>query len=955
MTFELHVTNVGPRATTQAHIALLDLFHRYTQRAYNEQYDPFEHQAEVFCLIGEQDKSVMLVAGTAAGKTLAVGVPLFHKLATGHIRRVLLMYPTIALMNDQRRVMDALAKLTNLEVGHIQGGMRRSALIAALNKPVIVATPDAIYWFFRKNVKYAGLLIYGLSLVDEFVLDEAHLFDGLTLRNVLHLKGRIMALANALGRAPRWHILTATPTQTLRTLASEVVEVSGKSKCGDVVVTFLPPVEAKQRSAKLVQAANEALASGACKVLLVLNSAAGAHRLFEDMRRGQPFLPIDLQLRFGVVSWGKLRRWMIEDRIADETISVVADWIEREGPFYLCDLHAGDQMEIPTEALMSGLSQFLQQIGRRIKDAAYASGRDMSGSDSTSDIDKRLRGQSKAIQSLWQVVRADLPSDASPSAVKQAINTQITAISDSLAQVWSDETLMVTAPDFSELAASLTARRLPSALVGAVSRYLQYSIELDEEASRNIRKTQAALDKRPVPLRWLGERWLIEDDDQRRDLRQRLESTLISGRLEIETRHIATWGESGVPAVIYTGQMSRRDREGLIEAFDKMERAVLVSTPAVEVGVDFKADVLVTEECDGNGFLQRFGRVGRTGEGKARVIMLIQEGETWARLQQRGQPRMSREAFSRMVIDPDAPTDPNHSLFPDRTYATGSVYLDATHWLVNQQMGRIGQRLNEAMFPDPAVADLARQMEEADVPFAYGLRGTLPGVSLLGGGGGSPFYVLSKVHDSDLSPSRSPFEVAEAQMGYTRFLYAPRRWDVKVDWGRTVAASRAMFYWLDGRWRLATGYGVAETFIQSFALVPRFRNNLAMMHQKLTNVQNPNIQTILCLGDTLDLHTTPQAGLILGQGDVFLQRVERESGVSALIEDCLGNPLVLSNQVWLYIQGDADKAWKTLQTASLEDLSEVHYPQRDEPQVVLLDEVAGGCFYVYERLVCHAD
>lgn len=955
MTLELHVTNTEPRTIAQAHTALLDLFHRYTLKAYNEQYDPFEHQAEVFRLVGEQDKSVMLVAGTAAGKTLAVGVPLFHKLATGRIKRVLLMYPTIALMNDQRRVMDALAELTNLQVGHIQGGMRRSALIAALNKPVIVATPDAIYWFFRKNVKYAGLLIYGLSLVDEFVLDEAHLFDGLTLRNVLHLKGRIMALADALGRTPRWHILTATPTQALCTLASEAVEKSGKSKCGDVMVAFLPPVEPKQRSTRLVQAVDEALASGDRKILLVLNSAAGAHRLFEDVRQNQPSLSMDLQLRFGTASWGELRRWMIKDEVANETISVVTDWIEREGPFYLRDLHAGDQVEISTEALMLGLSRFLQQTGRRIKDAAYASGRETSECDFVRSVDKHLRGQSKATQALWRIVRTDLSDDADPSTIKQAINTQITTMSDSLIQAWTDEILVVTAPDFPGLAASLTAGGLPPVLVSAVSRYLQYSIKLDEEATQNIRKSQAALDKRSVSLRWLGERWLIEDSNQRQDLRPRLESALQDGRLKIETRHIGTWGGSGVPAVIYTGQMSRRDREGLIETFDKMERAVLVSTPAVEVGVDFKADVLVTEECDGNGFLQRFGRVGRTGEGKARVIVLIREGETWTRLQQRRQPRMSREAFSRMVIDPDAPTDPNRSLFPDRTYAAGSVYLDATHWLINRQIGRIGQRLNEAMFPDPAVASLARQMEDADVPFAYGLRGTLPGVSLLGGGGGSPFYVLSKVHDSDLAPSRSPFEVAEAQMGYTRFLYAPKRWNIRVDWGRTMTASQEMFYWLDGRWQMATGCGVAETFIQSFALVPRFRNNLAMMRQKLANVQNPNIQAILRLGDALKLHATPQADLLLGQGDVFLQRVERESGVSMPIWDRLSNPLVLPNQVWLYIQGGADKVWKMLQTAGLDDLSEVHYPRRDEPQVVLLDEVAGGCFYVYERLVRHAD
>ena len=63
------------------------------------------------------------------------------------------MYPTIALMEDQRRVMDSLAQITGLEIGQLQGGFSRSELMAVLNKPVILATPDEVYWFFRKNVK----------------------------------------------------------------------------------------------------------------------------------------------------------------------------------------------------------------------------------------------------------------------------------------------------------------------------------------------------------------------------------------------------------------------------------------------------------------------------------------------------------------------------------------------------------------------------------------------------------------------------------------------------------------------------------------------------------------------------------------------------------------------------------------------------------------------------------
>ena len=58
------------------------------------------------------------------------------------------------------------------------------------------------------------------------------------------------------------------------------------------------------------------------------------------------------------------------------------------------------------------------------------------------------------------------------------------------------------------------------------------------------------------------EKWLIEDATQCQALARRIDVALRNGDLEVESRHIATWGESGVPAVIYTGKMSRRDREG---------------------------------------------------------------------------------------------------------------------------------------------------------------------------------------------------------------------------------------------------------------------------------------------------------------------------------------------------------------------------------------------------------
>lgn len=136
--------------------------------AESQSAEPFPHQVQAFDRILSNDE-LLLVAGTASGKTLAIGAPLFYKLEQGEIRKVLLMYPTIALLEDQQRVMRVLAEATGFdeEVGQLQGGMSRSALIYKLNKRILLATPDQIYWFFRKNVKYNALLAYGLGRTPE--------------------------------------------------------------------------------------------------------------------------------------------------------------------------------------------------------------------------------------------------------------------------------------------------------------------------------------------------------------------------------------------------------------------------------------------------------------------------------------------------------------------------------------------------------------------------------------------------------------------------------------------------------------------------------------------------------------------------------------------------------------------------------------------------------------------
>lgn len=971
MPISMVVTNKQPEISEDVPRPLLDLFQDYTSSRDGQRHYPFKHQAETFRLVGLENKESFLVAGTASGKTLAITIPLFWKLKKGLIKKVLLMYPTVALLEDQRKVMDTLAEITGLEVGQLQGGMSRTKLIEALNKPVILATPDEVYWFFRKNVKYNSLLIYGLALVDEFVLDEGHLFNGLTLRNLTHLKRRIQLLGEKIGKRSRWHILTATPTEELRGLMTEGEEVQGQSKCGDVEVTFLEPASSySERQDKLARAAESSLEEGANKVLLVFNSADLAHRVFEGIR-GKPNaeIPAEMKLRFGRVRWGQFETWLDKEKIEPEIVEEIEQWLKREEPFYLKDLAEGAKANVPADELASKFAKLLESQVWIIKRLAYSADREKNPNLFAS-IDARLSGRSKLARLICASLKNSMKGAADLESLIGRIDQWVSDVQSRLERIWSEDSLEVTAPAFKEISLGLIEAGLQPELANKFTDYLKYSVELPKEAAEGLRMSPSELSKRYLAFSWFG--WLIKDKAKRDDLTGRVLKSLEDGRLNADTKNIASWKDTKIPVIIYTGKMSKNERRGLLEAFGNLSKAVLISTPAVEVGVDFAADTLITEQCDGNGFLQRFGRVGRRVGIKGRVIALIKDGETYVNLYNRYKDRsedlkMTREEFSALIASSEG------GLFPSKTYIEGSDFLDATHWLVNAQIGEIGRWLNQSMFSDGAAAELAQKIQKSGLPFAYGLRATMPGVSLQGGsGGGDPFYILRKIYNDQLMASDSPFDMAQADMWHMELLWKKSQWNIVVDAAATLEASQALFWWQDGRWHIQTGYGIAADYVRLFQ--PEIERNLKGLEPSLKKdpggvlaklkpyASNSKVRPILRSWEALPIFFSPHARFVLGMGDVYLQRQDLE-GIVEPVEDRLGSPLVLQNQTWLILSGhNREQTERLLSATAALDLEELIYDVQtlvvQGSRIigpVILEKSGGACFDIYRRLVEHAD
>ena len=948
---------------------LLDLFQEYTRQTQHGQIYPlFEHQAEVFRLI-EANEEVFLVAGTAAGKTLAISVPLFQKLAAGHMRRVLLLYPTIALMEDQRRVLDGLAGITGLEIGLIQGGMSRSELIEALGKPVLLATPDAIYWFFHKNVKYSSLLIYGLMLVDAVVLDEAHLFNGLMLQNLSHLKERMHLLGERVGNRTRWHILTATPTPELRVL-TQGREVRGQSKCSDVTVTFCEPVQhPAEYPRQIAGAVNTALAQGAEHVLVVLNAADMAHRIFEWIRvTGRHVeLPVDLLLKFGWVRWGELEQWLQHEAAPAETITEIRDALAREHPPHLKDLAKGVRTQLSAETFMRCLTEQMEQYKAMTRRLITAATHDEQFAF-LAVVDAQLVSARGDLRLLWRAFARRAPAGLDPQALLRFLDTWTQDLLSAVERACGADQFVVTAPAFPEMQAILQRAGFGSALAGSMTRALSSRIALPEQDAAYLATTARVLAKRLVSFSWLPR--VIGDHSRAESLFVRLETALSANQLPVEARHIATWSGTQLPVIIYTGKMTKTERDGLIDAFARLPAAILISTPAVEVGVDFAADTLITEECDGNAFLQRFGRVGRRTGIVGTVIVFLKRQGTYVLLAR--EPRqMSRLAFSDLIAHPLT------GCFPRRSYTERSRFVEVVHYLTNAHLGEIGGWLNQRMF-GAEVAELARTFGGAGLSFSYGLRSTLPGISLSGGAGGAdPFYILRKVENKDLLPSDSPFEMARSEMPYLEFLWAdPASLTIAVDTQATLEASQALLWWQDQRWHIRVAPGIARDYVTLFNATPArgsrtYRKILEAVAPDITQDVEaflrtlqpqghaaPIAQLLLRVGEALPLFFAPHSRLILGQGSVHLRRLAPD-GHTDFVEDEQGNQLPIPEQCWLLLLDySKEEARKLLAAVDCLDLEEVIYPWHSYDLVTnrglfLLDRAAGACFTVYQRLVAH--
>jgi len=211
----------------------------------------YTHQAEAIeaALNGE---NVVVVTGTASGKTLCYNLPVVQALLADPEARALYLFPTKALAQDQAAALTgllrALEAVDQVPVRTYDGDTPQAERRAIRDQArILITNPDMLH---------TGVLPHHPRWADLFdhlrwiVVDELHVYRGIFGSNVANLFRRLRRLCRFYGADPRV-ILTSATIANPKELAERLIEapvrlvspdLDGSPRAEKHIVIFNPPV-----------------------------------------------------------------------------------------------------------------------------------------------------------------------------------------------------------------------------------------------------------------------------------------------------------------------------------------------------------------------------------------------------------------------------------------------------------------------------------------------------------------------------------------------------------------------------------------------------------------------------------------------------------------------------------------------------------------------------------------
>src|SRR5579864_9545755 len=220
----------------------------------------YEHQRLAW-EAAARGEHLLITTGTASGKTLAFNLPVLDALVRTPKNRVLYLYPTKALAQDQFRTLSALG-VPRLRPAIYDGDTPREQRWQIRKwSNAILTNPDMVHIGMLPNHERWGEVLANLRYV---IVDEAHVYRGVFGSNVANVLRRLRRLARIYGSEPQFLLATATianPGELARSLLGTDVTVvgdDGAPRAARTVILWNPPLidaELGLRGSALAEAA----------------------------------------------------------------------------------------------------------------------------------------------------------------------------------------------------------------------------------------------------------------------------------------------------------------------------------------------------------------------------------------------------------------------------------------------------------------------------------------------------------------------------------------------------------------------------------------------------------------------------------------------------------------------------------------------------------------------------
>src|SRR5512144_2015328 len=206
----------------------------------------YSHQARAF-EIADKGEHLVVVTPTASGKTLCYNLPVLQSLVQQPEARVLYLFPTKALAQDQLAELTELAKsLPDMRMFTYDGDTPQDARRSVRARANLVLTnPDMLH---------SGILPHHTKWVNLFqnlkyvVIDELHAYRGVFGSHLANVLRRLKRICRHYGSTPQFIMASATianPKELAERLSGEAVTElteSGAPAGEKIFICYNPPV-----------------------------------------------------------------------------------------------------------------------------------------------------------------------------------------------------------------------------------------------------------------------------------------------------------------------------------------------------------------------------------------------------------------------------------------------------------------------------------------------------------------------------------------------------------------------------------------------------------------------------------------------------------------------------------------------------------------------------------------